>query len=47
VQIGRDESLKGIKAEILAENRAMQRVCKKVGFQLQRTPDLVQAEIEL
>ena len=47
VQIGREEQLKRIKAEILPENRAMQRICEKIGFQLQRTPDLVLAEIEL
>jgi acetyltransferase len=47
VQIGRDEKLERIKAEILAENRAMQHVCEKVGFQLQRTPDLALAEIAL
>jgi acetyltransferase len=47
IQIGQDEKLERIKAEILPENRAMQHVCEKVGFRLQRTPDLVQAEIEL
>jgi acetyltransferase len=47
VQVGRDESLQRITAQILPENMAMQRVCEKVGFQLQRDADLVQAEINL
>jgi acetyltransferase len=47
VQIGRNENLKRITADILPENLAMQRVCEKVGFHLSHTPDLVQAEIEL
>lgn len=36
VQIGRDEQLQHITADILPENRAMQHVCQKLGFQLQR-----------
>jgi acetyltransferase len=45
VAIGRDEGLKRITAEILSENKAMQRVSEKVGFQLKRHPDLVEAEL--
>jgi acetyltransferase len=47
VQVGRDEKLEKIKAEILPENRAMQRVSEKAGFRLHRTPDIVKAEIKL
>jgi acetyltransferase len=47
VQIGRDEGLERITAEILHENRAMQRVCEKVGFTLTRTPEFVKAELPL
>ncbi|MEM0979416.1 MAG: bifunctional acetate--CoA ligase family protein/GNAT family N-acetyltransferase [Cyanobacteria bacterium P01_H01_bin.58] len=47
VQVGRDEGLDTITAEILHENRAMQRVCEKVGFTLARKSDFVQAEIRL
>lgn len=47
LQVGKDEKLERIKADILPENRAMQRVFEKVGFHLHRTPDLVQAEIEI
>ncbi|MBF2021742.1 MAG: bifunctional acetate--CoA ligase family protein/GNAT family N-acetyltransferase [Hydrococcus sp. C42_A2020_068] len=47
VQVGRDEQLERISAEILPENHAMQRVCEKVGFRLRRTPELVKAEIDL
>lgn len=47
VQIGRDEGLTAITAEMLAENRPMQRVSEKVGFQLQRSQDIVRAEIRL
>ncbi|MEB3295716.1 MAG: bifunctional acetate--CoA ligase family protein/GNAT family N-acetyltransferase [Synechococcales bacterium] len=47
VAIGREAHLTRITAEILPENVAMQRVCQKVGFQLKRGLDLVQAEITL
>ncbi|MBE9098451.1 bifunctional acetate--CoA ligase family protein/GNAT family N-acetyltransferase [Vacuolonema iberomarrocanum] len=47
VQIGRDEGLTAIHAEILAENKAMQRVCEKVGFVLHRHPDEVDATLRL
>ena len=47
VQVGRDEGLDYITAEILHENRAMQRVCEKVGFALKRMPDFVEAKIDL
>lgn len=47
IQIGRDEKLDRITAEIIPENRAMQRVCEKVGFRLQPTMDVVKAEIDL
>jgi acetyltransferase len=47
LQVGRDEKLERVKADILFENRAMQRICEKVGFRLHRAPDLVQAEIDL
>lgn len=44
VQVGRDEKLERITAEILLENRPMQRVCEKVGFHLHRHPDIVEAD---
>lgn len=47
VDIGRDEGLTAIHAEILMENKAMQRVCEKVGFVLQRHPDVVEATLRL
>lgn len=47
VQVGRDENLRCITAEILHENHAMQRVAEKVGFKLYRTPDFVKAELSL
>ncbi|CAN1210983.1 bifunctional acetate--CoA ligase family protein/GNAT family N-acetyltransferase [Tumidithrix helvetica PCC 7403] len=47
IQIGRDEKLDRITAEILPENVAMQRVSEKVGFRLKRAMDLVKAEIDL
>jgi acetyltransferase len=47
IQVGRDEHLDRITAEILPENLAMQRVAEKVGFHLQRDSDLVKVEIEL
>jgi len=36
IQIGREEQLERITADILAENREMQRVCEKLGFHLER-----------
>lgn len=47
VQVGRNEGLDRITGEILHENRAMQRVCERVGFRLTRTPDFVRAELRL
>jgi acetyltransferase len=47
VQIGRNEQIKRITADILPENAGMQRVCEKVGFRLHRAADLVKAEIDL
>lgn len=35
LQVGRDEQLHYITAEILSENRAMQHICKKLGFRLE------------
>ncbi len=39
IEIGREEKLERITADILAENRAMQRVCERLGFTLQYDPD--------
>ncbi|MEG3436403.1 bifunctional acetate--CoA ligase family protein/GNAT family N-acetyltransferase [Pannus brasiliensis CCIBt3594] len=47
VRIGREEGLERISAEILRENRSMQKVAEKVGFSLHRTGDSVKAELEL
>lgn len=48
VQIGRDEKLERINADILAENLPMQKVAEKVGFRLHRaSTDLVKAVIDL
>jgi len=49
LQVGRDEQLSRIIAEILYENSAMQRVCEKLGFRISRTADatVVKAEISL
>ena len=37
LQVGRDEQIECITAEILADNYGMQRVCEKLGFKLERT----------
>lgn len=47
LQVGKDEKLDRISADILPDNRAMQRICEKLGFQLTKQIDLVQATIEL
>jgi acetyltransferase len=49
VHIGKQEQLARITAEILADNTAMQQVCKKLGFQINHTADasVVKAELRL
>jgi acetyltransferase len=49
LRIGRDEHLHRITADILPENRGMQRVCEKLGFRLHRSlkDQVVKAEIDL
>jgi acetyltransferase len=47
VQIGRDEGLRRISAEILRDNRAMQRICERLGFTLRETPEVVRAWLDL
>jgi acetyltransferase len=49
IQFGHDEKLQRLTGNILAENRDMQEICKKLGFQLQHTSDarLMSAELEL
>lgn len=43
LQVGKDEKLDRISADILSENRGMQRICEKHGFQLTREMDVVKA----
>ncbi|MGF1478262.1 MAG: bifunctional acetate--CoA ligase family protein/GNAT family N-acetyltransferase [Cyanophyceae cyanobacterium] len=47
IDVGRQEQLSRITAEILPENHAMQHLCKKLGFDLQRNMDVVRASFEL
>ena len=47
VQIGREEKLERIVATILADNVAMQRVSRKIGFKLKRVDSEFQAELDL
>ncbi|OKH14299.1 acetyl CoA synthetase subunit alpha [Fischerella major NIES-592] len=49
LEVGRDERLRLISAEILTENSAMQRVCEKLGFRIYPTVDaaVVRAEIKV
>jgi acetyltransferase len=49
LQTGRDEKIKKVHGDILPDNLPMQKVCQKLGFQLQPTDrgKLIQAEIEL
>jgi acetyltransferase len=47
VEIAKDEKLDRVRADILPQNKAMQRVCEKIGFRLHREDsDLVTAEID-
>jgi acetyltransferase len=49
LQIGRDEQLERVTAEILSDNLGMQRVCGKLGFHISQTadPSVVKAKILL
>ncbi|WP_460204986.1 bifunctional acetate--CoA ligase family protein/GNAT family N-acetyltransferase [Scytonema sp. NUACC21] len=49
IQIGRDENLERISAEILSENHGMQQVCEKLGFRIYHSSEasVVKAEILL
>ncbi|MGJ3252150.1 MAG: bifunctional acetate--CoA ligase family protein/GNAT family N-acetyltransferase [Elainellaceae cyanobacterium] len=49
LSVGRDEHIDCVTAEILAENSGMQRVCKKLGFHIERGSDVsvVRAELKL
>jgi acetyltransferase len=46
LEVGRDEQLDRMTADILPENRAMQHVCQKLGFQIQRGMEVVKASYE-
>ncbi|MBH8564169.1 bifunctional acetate--CoA ligase family protein/GNAT family N-acetyltransferase [Nostoc sp. CENA67] len=48
LQVSRDEQLTKITADILVDNYAMQKVCEKLGFRIERTddPTVVKAEID-
>jgi acetyltransferase len=47
LQVGRDEQIERITAEILADNYGMQRVCEKLGFQLERTNEATVMKAEI
>lgn len=49
VQIGKDERLSRLAADILPENVEMQRTCRKAGFELHENPDtsLIRAVLDL
>jgi acetyltransferase len=49
VDIGREEKIRLITAEILPDNHAMQKICERLGFRLERDRDagVVKAQIEL
>ncbi|WP_427159383.1 bifunctional acetate--CoA ligase family protein/GNAT family N-acetyltransferase [Aliinostoc sp. HNIBRCY26] len=49
LQVGRDEQITHIRADILADNYGMQRVCEKLGFHVEATSDttVMKAEITL
>ena len=47
IDIGRQEKLSRITAEILPENSTMQHLCRKLGFNLQRKMDVVEAYLDL
>jgi acetyltransferase len=47
IEIGHQEHLKFILADILPENDAMQNLCRKLGFKLERNIDIVRAVYQL
>lgn len=47
LEVAKDENLKRVTAEILSDNRPMQRVCEKLGFKLVRHMDIVEASFEI
>jgi acetyltransferase len=49
LEVGRDEDLSRITAEILFDNRAMQRISKSLGFHLRRDMEemVVKADLDL
>ncbi len=47
IDIGRQEQLSRINAEILTGNTTMQHICNKLGFKIQRHADVVKAYLEL
>jgi acetyltransferase len=49
IQVGRDEKLSRLTADILPDNREIQRVCSQQGFRLRHSPEdeVVKAEYEL
>jgi acetyltransferase len=48
LEVGKDEEVERIVAEILPENEGMRRVCAKLGFTLNKTRDnVIFAEIKL
>ncbi|MBI4664623.1 MAG: bifunctional acetate--CoA ligase family protein/GNAT family N-acetyltransferase [Verrucomicrobia bacterium] len=47
IQVGRHEKLSCIKGTVLAENREMQRLCKKLGFQIHHELGESECEVEI
>ncbi len=47
LEIGRQEGLKFIIADILAENKPMQNLCQKLGFNLEKNIDVVRAVYQI
>jgi acetyltransferase len=47
LQVGRDEQITQITADILADNNGMQRVCEKLGFRVASTSDTTVRKAEI
>ena len=49
IEIGRKENVRRITAEILQDNYAMQKICERLGFHMERDAEegVVKAQIEL
>jgi acetyltransferase len=49
IEVSRAEKIRRVIADILTDNRAMQRICQRLGFRLRHSAeeDVIKAEVEV